>query len=129
MRFLLDSHFVVWWLGANPKLGKTQLLIERSDCAVSVASLIELRMKAISGKLKMPRDESAHLQLITEGFAIIGIMAEHVEVSARYENSHADMFDRLLLATAQVERRILLTRDEALLALAKKARLDFVAEG
>ena len=130
MRLLLDTHFVIWWLGASSKLGAaTRQLIERSDCAVSVASLIEVRMLVIRGKLKLPPGENAHRQLSDEGFSILALKPEHVEESARFEQRHSDIYDRLLLASAGFENRMLLTRDAALLALAQEARLGWVVEG
>ena len=47
----------------------------------------------------------------------------------RFEQSHPDIYDRLLLGAAIVESCTLLTRDAALLALAKKAKLAWVMEG
>jgi hypothetical protein len=45
----------------------------------------------------------------------------------RFENAHPDIYDRMLLAVAGVERRVLLTREVTLFALGSKARLP-VAE-
>ncbi|HSF48664.1 MAG TPA: PIN domain-containing protein, partial [Burkholderiales bacterium] len=56
-------------------------------------------------------------ELGKQGFRLIPIHARHVEASRRLSTSHADPFDRLLLATAQVEHLIVLTCDEALIAL------------
>lgn len=129
MRFLLDTHFIVWWLDDSPRMGAAaRKLIATGDCAVSVISLMELRLKIAAGKMIMPKGVSAHRQLEAEGFALLPMMPEHVEESARFENAHADIYDRILLGAAACERRVLLTRDAALLALAKANRLAFVRE-
>ena len=60
---------------------------------------------------------------------MLPLTSEHVEESTRFEPVHNDVFDRLLLGAAAAENFTLLTRDAALLALAKKAKLAWVVEG
>jgi PIN domain nuclease of toxin-antitoxin system len=130
MRLLLDTHFVLWWLGGSTKLGAaSRRLITAGDCAVSTASFIEIRMKSAAGKLTVPPVAALQSQLESEGFSIVALTPAHVEASARFEQGHADIFDRLLLGTAAIEGRTLLTRDAAILALARQANLAFVREG
>ncbi len=127
---MLDTHFVLWWLGGNAKLGaSSRRLIAAGDCAVSTASFIEIRTKSAAGKLSVPPVAALHSQLESEGFGIVALTPAHVEAGARFEQGHADVFDRLLLGTAAIEGRTLLTRDAAILVLAKQARLAFVREG
>ena len=130
MRLLLDTHFVLWWLGGSSKLGASaRRLIGSADCAVSAASFVELRMKCAAGKLAMPPVAQLHGRLEKEGFEILALTPAHVDAGARFEQSVADPVDRLLLGTAAIEGRELLTRDATLLALAGSARLKFVREG
>lgn len=130
MRLLLDTHFVYWWLSGSPKLGKaTRAAIEANDCAASAVSLIEARIKVVAGKLKVPEPLVIERHLVRDGIDMIALSAAHITESIRFEHVHPDLYDRLLLGCAVAEARTLLTRDAALLALAKKARLGFVAEG
>ena len=130
MRLLLDTHFMIWWLGNSPRLsGQSLQRITQSDCVISVVSLIEMRMKIASGKLTPPPGASAERQLASEGFNLLPLTPKHVEESARFEPAHSDVFDRLLLGTAAAENFTLLTHDAALLALAKMAKLAWVMEG
>jgi PIN domain nuclease of toxin-antitoxin system len=130
VRLLLDTHFVLWWLSGSSKLGQTsRRLISAADCAVSTASFIEMRMKCAAGKLSLPPVAQLQSQLREEGFQVLALTPAHVEASARFEQTHPDPLDRLLLGTAAVEGRALLTRDAALLALADRAKLGFVREG
>ena len=130
MRLLLDTHFLLWWLGGHPKLGtSSRRLIAAGDCAVSTASFIEIRMKSAAGKLTVPPVAALQSQLESEGFSIVALTPAHVDASARFEQGHPDVFDRLLLGTAAIEGRALLTRDSAILELARRARLAFVREG
>jgi PIN domain nuclease of toxin-antitoxin system len=130
MRLLLDTHFALWWLSASRRLGRrAQTLIQDSDSAVSVASLIESRMLALAGKARVPDVASIANQLEQDGIPILALETAHVAESMRFELSHTDIFDRLLLGTAAASARTLLTRDSALLALAESARLRWVLEG
>ena len=130
MRLLLDTHFVIWWLANSPRLTRqSRQRIAESDCVISAVSLIEMRMKIASGKLTPPPGASAGRQLASEGFNLLTLTSEHVDESARFEPAHNDVFDRLLLGVAAAENFTLLTRDAALLALAKKAKLAWVVAG
>ncbi len=130
MRLLLDTHIAIWWLAGSARLGKAaRSLIEDNDCAVSAATLIETRFLALAGKAEIPDVPVIVQHLEQDGIALLPLMASHIAESTRFENSHADIYDRMLLGAAAVENRALLTRDTALLALAKEARLGFVVEG
>lgn len=130
MRLLLDTHFVLWWLTGSLKLGvSSRRLIAVADCAVSTASFVELRMKCAAGKLSLPAVAQLASQLGSEGFRVLALTPAHVDAGARFELALPDMLDRLLLGTAVVEGRGLLTRDAAILELAERAQLDFVPEG
>lgn len=57
MKFLLDTHTLIWFLENNPKLSeKSRLLIENIDneVFVSVTSWFEISVKLTIGKLTLP---------------------------------------------------------------------------
>ncbi len=120
MRLLLDTQIALWWLTANAKLPKpARALVAASPCVVSAASVWEVALKHGLGKLDVPprrfRDE-----MRTAGAAILSISDEHVLAATDVDPAHRDPFDRLLLGVARAEHLVLLTADEALLALATK---------
>lgn len=128
-RLLLDTHVALWWLTDDRKLhANARRLIAANDCSVSVASLIELRMKGAAGKLPRDTSERVRAALAENQFRILPLTADHVAESARFEAAHPDMIDRLIVAVAAAERMELLTRDAALLELARTAKLKFVVE-
>ncbi len=130
MRLLLDTHIAIWWLAGSARLGvRSRELIQENDCAVSATSLIETRFLALAGRAQIPDMTVIIEHLEQDGIALIPLAANHIAEGVRFENSHAGIYDRMLLGTAASENRSLLTRDAALLALAKKARLGFVVEG
>lgn len=111
----------------DPRLGpQLRKILQRSECAISVASVWEMLLKQSHGKLPLP-DTPLGPALEAQGFGVLAITAAHVETTQRFEAILADPFDRLLLATAAEENLLLLTQDTTMLALASRTRLP-VAE-
>ena len=124
-RYLLDTHLIYWWMTADAKLGKgTQRIIAKSEIVVSIASVWEMVLKNAKGKLPLPQGALVG-QLEVQGFTILPILPRYIETVRHLNCSHADPFDRLLIAQARDERLTLLTRDAAMLGL----RLDCIDAG
>ena len=116
---LLDTHFLYWWMTADPKLGSAEEVIASATVSVSAASQWELVLKNAAGKLSLP-DSSIAAAITREGFELIPIRPTHVDAVRKLPPGLTNPFDRLLLATAMIEDLTLLTRDQGLLALAPK---------
>jgi PIN domain nuclease of toxin-antitoxin system len=116
MRLLLDTHLLLWALSDPKRVGRAGLaLIERSDVYVSAASIWEISIKAAQGRLKAKPD--AVLQGVEPaGFSLLPVQGEHAARVFDLGMHHADPFDRLLIAQAQLESMTLLTNDELLSA-------------
>ena len=124
-RYLLDTHLLYWWMTGDARLGKaTQRIIAKSEIVVSAASVWEMTLKNAKGKLPLPQGSLTE-QLEAQGFALLPILPRHIEAVRSLTCTHADAFNRLLIAQAYDERLTLLTRDAAILALG----LDGVLEG
>ena len=120
MSLLLDTQVALWWLVASPRLSKaSRELMVSSPCAVSVASIWEVALKHRLGKLPVSprrfRDE-----MRAAGAAIVSVRDEHVLATMDMPDAHRDPFDRLLLGAAEAEHLVLLTADNALIALGRK---------
>lgn len=116
-RYLLDTHLMLWWMLNDPILGAgAREIIRSEDVAVSVLSLWELTLKNRKGKLRLP-DGPLTSSLEKQGFAVIPLRADHIEISRGVRLRHDDPFDLMLVAVAQSEGRILLTRDRAILSV------------
>jgi len=114
---LLDSQVALWLVDDNPRLGPSaRRLIERAAVVyVSAATIWELTIKSILGKLDLPDDFES--LLLTQGVASLPINAGHAVAIREFpELMRHDPFDRLLIAQAQHERLDLLTADKVLLA-------------
>lgn len=116
MRYLIDSHVIVWWLEDPQRLTpEARLAISEADHEVyfSAASVWELGLKIAKGKLRMPQDFPALLE--AEGFVSLPVTASHALHSLNLPVLHQDPFDRMLIAQALEEGLILITRDEHIL--------------
>jgi PIN domain nuclease of toxin-antitoxin system len=125
-RYLLDTNVVVrWMLGTRGLSRRTAGILGREDCVVSAASVWEMIVKSVRGKLALP-DGSLSESIEAQGFRVIAIAAAHVEATRRFDKAIDDPFDRLLLATADCEGLSLLTADAHLLALGARLRIPVV---
>jgi len=90
---------------------------------VSAATVWELTIKAMLGKLSVP-DKLAP-RLVEQGLSLLSITAEHAEGLREFpELTRHDPFDRLLVAQANQAGLQLLTADRVLLGLGREFILD-----
>lgn len=116
-RYLLDTHIAYWWMTKSARLSKsTASLISKESCSISVASLWEMQLKNAAGKLSLP-PESLSAQLASEGFGILPITAAHIDRAREMGGLQGDPFDLILIAVADIEKMMLLTKDNRLLSL------------
>jgi PIN domain nuclease of toxin-antitoxin system len=118
MRLLFDTPTLLWWFANDPQLSKmarATILDEGNDVFVSAASAWELATKYRVGKLPEARDVIPRFeQLVTaDGFVYIPISHRHGLRAGSYQMTHADPFDRMLAAQAELEGMVLVTKDKA----------------
>ena len=114
MRFLLDTHAILWWLSDDPRLGEqARDIIENpaNDIAVSVASLWEIVVKVRVGKLQADIFEVIRA-LETEAFDFLAIQPAHLQELAELPLHHRDPFDHLLIAQSIAEDATFMTEDQ-----------------
>ena len=93
---LLDSQALLWLLDDNPRLGPRarQAIISAQGVHVSAATVWELTIKTMLGKLSVPADFSK--RLMTQGLVLLSVTAEHAEAIRDFpELVRHDPFDRL----------------------------------
>ena len=115
---LLDSQALLWLLDDNPRLGPQarQAITSAQGMHVSAATVWELTIKSVLGKLTGPADLSK--RLAGQGLELLSVTAEHAEAIRDYpELTRHDPFDRLLVAQASRAGLRLLTADHVLLDL------------
>jgi PIN domain nuclease of toxin-antitoxin system len=124
VKYLLDTHVVIWWLTDDRKLAKEHArLLERSErsgtpVGLSALSLWELAKLVERGRLELTQsiDDSLE-QLETSAFITIlpldaRVAIESTRLGARF---HADPIDQVIAATARCHGLTLLTVDERII--------------
>ena len=120
MRLLLDTHVFLWWRADDRRLGSTaRAAIAEADVVfVSAATAWEAGIKAALGRLRFPDTIEAGVE--DSGFEKLSITLAHAERAARLPKHHADPFDRMLVAQAEIEDLTIVTNDRALAAYASE---------
>jgi PIN domain nuclease of toxin-antitoxin system len=122
---LLDSQALLWLLDDSPRLGprSRQAITSAQGVHVSAATVWELTIKTILGKLSVPAGLPA--RLTAQGLELLSVTAEHAEAIRDFpELTRHDPFDRLLVAQARHSGLQLLTADQVLLSLGHDFILD-----
>ena len=116
MRFLLDTHAVLWWLIKSPLLPvSAQDLLQNRDnnILVSAASAWEIATKVRLGRLDMAtevvQDFSAYLT--RERFEALAVSTQHGILAGSLPGPHKDPFDRMLIAQALLENVPIVSND------------------
>ena len=116
MRYLLDTHSLIWFIEGDAKLSvRARQLIddEANELFVSVASLWEMAIKFSIGKLNLGRPfaELFPEQLVDNSIEMLGVTVDHLWAVCELPFHHRDPFDRLLIAQAVVERLPIVSAD------------------
>jgi PIN domain nuclease of toxin-antitoxin system len=121
MRLLLDTHIFIGLSrrtlsSSCPDLYRT-IMLNDSECFVSVASVWEIAIKTRLGKLDagLPPEKIAVFCEVM-GLKVLQISAAHATAELDREPEPLDHFDRMLLAQCKVEGLKLVTVDRALAA-------------
>ncbi len=111
MSLLLDTHVLLWWIDDDPRLPAdvASLLTSDPDVFVSSASIWEITIKQVLGKLEGPQDLPE--RAASAQFPVIDMTARHAIAAGRLPLHHHDLFDRMLVAQATVEGLTLVTAD------------------
>jgi PIN domain nuclease of toxin-antitoxin system len=118
MKFLLDTHLLLWAAGQPERLSKpAKELIENPDNALnfSAASIWEIAIKSTLGREDFKADSRLIRRgLIDNGYQEIPISSEHAAGVQALPLVHKDPFDRLLIAQSLSEGMPLVTVDPLL---------------
>ncbi len=116
MKYLIDTHVLIWHGENNPTLKPSVLSILndlQNEIFVSHASLWEIAIKTSLGKLKlgfpMTRLENV---LIGNGFTLLAFDFSHYEFLSNLPFHHNDPFDRMIIAQSMAENLDIITHDE-----------------
>lgn len=116
MRYLLDTHALLWFLQDDPQLPEkvaNEITNIENNCYVSIASLWEIAIKINLGKLtvKFPFVKFASY-LADNDIEVLQIGFDHLIQVATLDLHHRDPFDRIIIAQGLVENLTIITKDE-----------------
>ena len=111
-RLLLDTHAFVWWVTDVSKLAegaRAAIADPRNEVFVSAITGWEVAVKRAKGRMTAPDNLSAMVD--EKGFTHLPLTFHHAEQAGNLPMHHRDPFDRFLIAQAQAEGLVLVTRD------------------
>lgn len=115
MKLLLDTHTFIWWDSSPDQLSnpaREALEDPTNEVFVSTISLWEMVIKNQLGKLTLHRPLHVILaDQVSQGLRTLPFDTPHVLQISNLPDHHKDPFDRALIAQAQVENAILVTKD------------------
>jgi PIN domain nuclease of toxin-antitoxin system len=119
LRFLLDTHTLIWWMTTDGHLSKAaRLLIEQKEniSLVSAVSAWEIATKVRLGRLPAAADlvQNFVADLERERIEVLPVDAEHGVRAGLLPGPHKDPFDRMLIAQALAEDVPIISNDRAL---------------
>ena len=112
MRYLLDTHVILWWYQDSPQLEKRHRQViadNENEIFVSAAAIWEIEVKRRNGKLDCPPDMMERIK--ADGFKLLPIMAEHLVPLRTIPPIHNDPFDRIMVCQSIVEKIPLISYD------------------
>lgn len=119
MRLLLDTNALLWWRMGSPRLSSIasdQISNPDNDIVISIASLWEIAIKRVLGKLRFLEDFKE--VMANEEFNLLSITYAHLRVLGDLPQHHRDPFDRVLISQSFAERIPIVTNDRAFTAYA-----------
>lgn len=116
MRFLLDTHALLWFLAGSgnlPPAVRSVLQDDAHEVFVSAVSAMEVTTKFRLGKLPMAAVLADRFEATVEekGFLPLSISLAHAERAGLLPTPHKDPFDRLLIAQGLLEEMTLVSNE------------------
>lgn len=114
MKLLLDSHAVIWFfLGDEHLSPAAKRAIENpdNDVIVSAVTPYEIALKQRRGTVPVFGVTIAQA-IQRAAFQVLPISVPHAEHAGSLPGPHRDPWDRLLMAQAELENCVVVTRDK-----------------
>ncbi len=119
MKYLLDTHILLWALSAPEKLsGKHEDILKNRENELWISQFSYLEIAIKINLKKLPQFDLTFTEFTESvtraGFSALVIQTSHIEQYCQLPlfTDHRDPFDRFLIATAKAENMPLLTVDQ-----------------
>lgn len=128
---ILDTHILIWWLTADPRLSKNSIqdIASAETVYISAATIWELAIKSALGKFNTKTTKQLQRLLRAPSMTLrsweltpLAISADHAALAGSLRWSHRDPFDRMLVAQARTLNIPLITDDIAIKNYLAKAK-------
>ncbi len=118
MKYLLDTHALLWSADDDPRLGRrarATILDDAPTLTVSVASAWELSIKTGVGKLVLAPSAVKWFAKATRlgRIQVLAVELDHLDELESLPRHHGDPFDRLMICQARALGLTIITRDRA----------------
>lgn len=117
MRYLLDTHALLWWLTDDRRLSLDVVAVVGSPASkifVSAVSAYEVAFKHGLGKLpgaeRLAR--AFEFEIAAEGFESLPISLREAQMAGRMDHPHRDPFDRLLIAQSLLNDMTIISNEK-----------------
>lgn len=109
--YLLDTPVLIAALLDDPRLAEKHrtIFLNDDEVAVSAATILEIAMLQAQGAIMVEGDIARVLR--QHRIPVLPISERHAVRVAALPQHHGDLFDRLLIATAQLENLTLVSTD------------------
>jgi PIN domain nuclease of toxin-antitoxin system len=116
MRYLLDTHAIIWLIDESPKMpqGIKDIIINpQNQIFISSVSLWEIAIKLNLGKLDLKMGLNELLSSIRRSeIIVLQIEDAYLQGLSSLPFIHKDPFDRLIITSAITENLTIITTDE-----------------
>lgn len=120
MKYLLDTHILLWAACDHPHLSQTARDIignQDNELLFSAASIWEVAIKSSLGRADFNLNPALlRRALLDNAYTELPISSQHAAATANLPNIHKDPFDRILIAQSQIEGLVLLSADKQVAA-------------
>lgn len=116
MRYLLDTHVLIWWITTDHRLSESAIKIIQNRKNLlywSTASSWEMSIKTALGRLELeePLEFLLPAELEKNQIEIMPVKNDHALLAGQLPLHHKDPFDRMLIAQARIESLGIITND------------------
>ncbi len=115
MNLLLDTHTFIWFINGDKQLSvaaRKRIENPKNKNFISIASIWEIAIKVSIGKLQLNSPFPKMSEKIKDnGFELLPIAFEHIEIVTMLPFHHRDPFDRIIIAQAMKQKMTIITKD------------------